>query len=90
MVEVDNNSETQNIDVINSNLVDANVHFFGDKTTIAQIVQLLAYVRHAIQYNEKADIVVQVGHKIMNTPFSMTVNDQEISDYVTQKTVEIN
>lgn len=80
----------QNVDVVNKNLVETNIRFLGDKTTIAQIVQLLAYIRHAVKYNLQTEINVKIGHKIMNTPLAMDVNEQEISDYVTQPEAEIN
>ena len=82
--------EVQNIDIVNKNLVETNVKFLGDQTTITQVVQLLAYIRHAIKYNMQTEILLKIGQKIINTPFAMTVNDQEISDYITQPEVEIN
>ena len=85
-----NDTESTNIEVINKSIGDADVTFYGDLTTISQVVQLLAYIRHAIQNNEEVDISVKIGHKVVNTPFSLTVNGQQVQDYVTQKEVEIN
>lgn len=85
-----NDNIKNNINVINSNLVETNIRFYGDVKTITQIVQLLAYIRHAIKYNLKTDINVKICHNIINTPLVMDVNEQEISDYITQSNVEIN
>lgn len=43
-----NDTESTNIEVINKSIGDADVTFYGDLTTISQVVQLLAYIRHAI------------------------------------------
>lgn len=80
----------QNLDIVNKNLTDTQVRLFGDQTTIAQIVQLLAYIRHAIKYNMQAEIKVKIGNKVINTPLALDVNGQEIKDFVCQPEAEIN
>ena len=79
-----------NIDVINQNLVETNVRFLGDKTSISQVVQLLAYIRHALKYNDHIHIDVEIGKYVVNSPFAFDVNGQEIADLVPQKTININ
>ena len=84
------NEQQQNVEIINQNLVETQIKILGDKTTISQVVQLLAYIRHAIKYNLNTHIDVQIGKYVMNTPFAMDVNGQEIQDLVTQSKAEIN
>ena len=83
-------TEQQDVEIINKNLVETQIKILGDKTTISQVVQLLAYIRHAIKYNLSTNIDVQIGKYVMNTPFAMEVNGQEIQDLVTQNKAEIN
>ena len=71
-------------------IADSDVTLIGDKPTICQIVQLLAYIRHAIQNNMKTEINVKIGHKIANGTFMFAVNGLEIPDYRTQPDIEIN
>ncbi len=71
-------------------LVDSQVIFVGDKTTICQVVQLLAYIRHAIQNNMKTDIKVKIGYNITNSDFMFSVNGLQIPDFRTQDEAEIN
>lgn len=94
MLKVNNMSENPveqaSIDVINKNLVETQVRLLGDKTTIGQVVQLLAYIRHAIKYNDHIHLDVEIGKYVMNTPFAFDVNGQEIADLVPQEKTNIN
>lgn len=74
----------------NSNLVEADIKVISDKTTTCQIVQFLAYVRHAIRHNLQAEIKVKVGSKIADGQLLFDVNGLEIPDLITQDTLEIN
>ena len=71
-------------------IADSDLTLIGDKSTICQVVQLLAYIRHAIQNNLQTEIKVKVGHKIANGTFMFAVNGLEIPDYRTQDEIEIN
>lgn len=71
-------------------IVDSDVTLIGDKSTICQVVQLLAYIRHAIQNNFQTEIKLKVGYKIANGTFMFAVNGLEIPDYRTQEEIEIN
>lgn len=85
--------EQQKLDevfVTNSNLAEADVKLIGDRTTICQIIQFLAYVRHAIRNNMKSEIKVKVGSNIANGQLLFDVNGLEIPDIITQNLVEIN
>lgn len=73
-----------------SNLVEADVKLIGDRTTICQIVQFLAYVRHAIRNNLKAELKVKVGNNVANGQLLFDVNGLEIPDLITQDNIEIN
>lgn len=75
---------------LNTNLVDTIVHFVGDKTTIGQIVQLLAYIRHAVKNNIETDINVSICKNVVGTELMFDVNGQQINDYKTQPHADIN
>ena len=74
----------------NSNLVETNIRLMGDKTVVAQTVQLLAYIRHAIRNNLTTKIQVDLPNTAANVPFMMDVNGMEIPDLVTVERVQIN
>lgn len=90
MFESEVEESVQNIEVINKSLVDTNVHLIGDMTTISQIVQLLAYIRHAVKNNSQQDILVKIGRNVVNTPLAMDVNGQEVKDFIAQDFIDIN
>lgn len=73
-----------------SNVVETHVRFVGNMSTISSIVKLLAYIRHAVKNNLTTDLTVSIGKHIVNTELAFDVNNQEISDYKIQKTIEIN
>lgn len=64
--------------------------FIGERTTICQVIQLLAYIRNAIKNNRRQDIKVTIGKNIENGKFLFDVNGQEIPDLKAQPTLEIN
>ena len=74
----------------NASLVDTIVHFVGDRDTIGQIVQLLAYIRHAVKNNLETDIKVSLCKNVVNTELMFDVNSQQIKDYKTKDYIEIN
>lgn len=80
----------KNVDETNKNFVETNIKVIGDKTTVCQIVQLLAYIRHTIKNGEKTDITVKIGRNVADGHFLFDVNGLEIPDLITQKFVEIN
>ena len=78
------------IDVYNNSLADTTVHMIGNSTVIAQVIQLLAYIRHGIRNNMKADINVKLGCTVANVPFMFDVNGQEVPDMVLVDKTQIN
>lgn len=69
---------------------EADIQMFGDKTTLTQIVLLLAYIRHHIQTKTPGDIKVSIGKHLETEAFNFSVNDEEIQQIVPQKEIEIN
>lgn len=78
------------LDSYNNNLVETNVRFLGNKTIVAEIVQLLAYIRHGIKNNANADIVVKLRNTVANPSLMMDVNSLEVPDLVIQPEIQIN
>lgn len=70
------------LDKYNNNLVDTNVHLMGDATVIGQVVQLLAYIRHALKNNIKGKIEVDIANTVANVDFMMDVNGFQVPDLV--------
>lgn len=69
---------------------EADIQMFGDKTTLTQIILLLAYIRHHIQTKTPGEIKVSVGKHLETEAFNFSVNDEEIQQIVPQKEIEIN
>jgi len=53
-------------------------------------VQFLAYVRHAIRNNVKAELKVKIGSNVANGQLLFDVNGLEIPDLIIQENIEIN
>ena len=83
--------ETQaDLDNYNNSLVETNVRLVGDKTVVAQVVQLLSYIRHAVRNNLKTSIQVDINNTVANVPFMLDVNGLEVPDLVTVNKVQVN
>ena len=74
----------------NPNLVETNLRMIGDKSTIAEVVRLVAYIRHAVMNNLNKTIVVNIGENVVNTKFLFDVNGLEVQDYIAQDQISIN
>ena len=83
------NSQAE-LDIYNNNLVDTNIHLMGDSTVIAQVVQLIAYIRHALKNNVKTKIEVDLPNTVANVDFMMDVNGQQVPDLVTVGKARVN
>lgn len=59
---------------------NATVEMFGDKSTLTQVVMLLACVRSIIKSQSSGEIKVLVGKRIGSDNFAFSVNGQEITD----------
>lgn len=75
---------------IQSKLVESSIKVIGDKSTVCEVIQLLAYIRHAIKNKQQIKIEVNVGSKVNSDFFGFQVNEQEIKDYISQEYIEIN
>lgn len=75
---------------IQSKLVESSIKVIGDKSTVCEVIQLLAYIRYAIKNKQQIKIEVNVGSKVNSDFFGFQVNEQEIKDYISQEYIEIN
>ncbi len=78
------------LDNYNNSLVETNVRLMGDKTVVGQVVQLLAYIRHAVRNNLKTSIEVNINNTVANVPLMFDVNGIEVPDLVTVDKVQVN
>ena len=78
------------LDNYNNNLVETNVRLMGDKTVVAQVLQLLSYIRHAIRNNMKTTIEVDIAGTAANVPFMLDANGMQVPDLVTVNKVQVN
>lgn len=78
------------LDNYNNNLVETNVRLIGDKTIVAQVLQLLAYIRHAIRNNMKTSIQVDIPITVANSQFMIDANGMQVPDLVTVDKVQVN
>ena len=83
------NSQAE-LDSYNNNLVDTNVHLMGDATVVAQVVQLLSYIRHALKNNMKTTIEVDIPNTVANVEFMMDVNGMQVPDLVAVSKTQVN
>lgn len=88
---VDNSQIDDEVNIgYNPNLVETNLRMIGDKSTIAEVVRLVAYIRHAVMNNLNKTIVVNIGENVVNTKFLFDVNSLEVQDYIAQDQISIN
>ena len=78
------------LDNHNNNLKQVDLRLMGDKTIIAQTIQLLAYIRHAIRNNLKTNIKVSIENTVANLDFMFDANGMQVPDLVTQDQMRIN
>ena len=69
---------------------EADIQMFGDKTTLTQIVILLAYIRSLIQAKTSGEIKVSVGKNLESEMFTFSVNGEEVPQMIASPEVEIN
>ena len=77
----------------NVSLTEADLHMFGDRIVLAQITQLLSYIRHAVKNNQKAEIQLVIDNSdstVANAEFMFDVNGCQVPDCVTQPKWWIN
>lgn len=76
--------------VKNVTLTEADIHMFGDRMVISQVVQLMAYIRHAVKNNMQTEIKVKIGGTVANSEFMFDVNGCQVPDLITKTEAEIN
>lgn len=66
------------------------IKMLGDKTVLAEIIMLLADIRHILNKNDTETLTVTINKKHNGKPILFTVNNQEIEDYKPADTHYIN
>lgn len=84
------NAEIKKNQLQNLRIGNSELRLIGDKMILVQIIKLLAYIRYAVKNNLKTEIKVKIGEKIANGQFMFDVNQSEISDLITQDSIEIS
>lgn len=77
----------------NVSLTEADLHMFGDRIVLAQVTQLLSYIRHAVKNNLKTEIRLVIDNSdstVANAEFMFDVNGCQVPDCVTQPKWWIN
>lgn len=59
---------------------NATIEMFGDKSTLTQVVMLLACVRSIIKSQTPGEIRLNIGKHVASDNFAFSVNGQEIVD----------
>lgn len=78
------------VELRNVSLTETDVHMVGDGVVIAQVVQLLSYIRHAVKNNFNGEIMLQFGKELANAEFNLDVNGCEIPDLIPPDKVQLN
>jgi len=87
------NEQIRENNLKNVTLTDADLHMFGDRTVLAQVTQLLSYIRHAVKNNAKTEITLKIcdsADTVANAEFMFDVNGCQIPDCITQQEWWIN
>lgn len=77
----------------NVTLTEADLHMFGDRTVLAQVTQLLSYIRHAVKNNADTEIRLRIcgsEDTVANAEFMFDVNGCQVPDCVSQPAWWIN
>lgn len=80
----------EEVDLHNANMVETNVRLLGDRTIIAEIVQLLAYIRNGLKNNQKTVINVHLMQTVADPVFTFDVNGMQVPDLVLNKDIQVN
>ena len=85
--------QIQNNMLRNITLADAEMKMFGDRTILAQIAQLIAYIRYAIKNNQSTEIKLIINNSentVANAEFMFDLNGCQVPDLVPQSETFIN
>lgn len=91
--EEDLNEQIRNNMLRNVTLADAEIKMFGDRTVLAQIAQLIAYIRHAIKNDAPTEIKLSIcksDSTVAGAEFMFDLNGCQVPDLVPQPEVFIN
>lgn len=91
--EADLDEQIRNNILRNVTLADAEMRMFGDRTVLAQVAQLVAYIRHAVKNNAPTDIKVSIcksDSTVSDAEFMFDLNGCQVPDLVPQAEVFIN
>lgn len=81
---------SSDINAINANLVETDIKLFGNVATVTQVIELLAYIRNAIQSQNEMSIRVNINKNLRDPNFSFYVNDREILNRKAQPSIDID
>lgn len=79
-----------NQELAGSNCFETDIKIIGEKSTNAQIVVLLSYIRHFLQTQTSGEITVNIGKNVNTNFFAFQVNNQEIPDILPKEEININ
>jgi hypothetical protein len=85
--------QIQNNMLKNVTLADAEIKMFGDRTILAQIAQLIAYIRYAIKNNQQTEIkllICKSDNTVADAEFMFDLNGCQVPDLVPQSEIFIN
>lgn len=85
--------QIQNNMLKNVTLADAEIKMFGDRTILAQIAQLIAYIRYAIKNNQQTEIKLLIDksdNTVADAEFMFDLNGCQVPDLVPQSEIFIN
>ena len=85
--------QIQNNMLRNVTLADAEMKMFGDRTILAQIAQLIAYIRYAVKNNQQTEIKLIINkseNTVADAEFMFDLNGCQVPDLVPQSEVFIN
>lgn len=91
--EEDLDEQIRNNMLRNVTLADAELRMFGDRTVLAQVAQLIAYIRHAVKNNTPAEIKLSIcksDSTVAGAEFMFDLNGCQVPDLVPQPEVFIN
>lgn len=91
--EADLDEQIRNNTIQNVTLADAEMKMFGDRTVLAQVAQLVAYIRHAVKSGEPTEIKVVVNKSdatVAGAEFMFDLNGCQVPDLVPQPEVFVN
>ena len=77
----------------NVTFADADMRMFGDRTVLAQVAQLMAYIRHAVKSGQPTEIkllICKSDSTVSGAEFVFDLNGCQVPDLAPQKEIFIN